>query len=257
MTRAGALFVALLLLASAAQAEETPPYDPAPPANKMTAYTNSELGFTISYPKEFIAGTLQDLQNVMERGHRAAYGTDPKSDPEHLEAVRCMHTLFYATSQADTTETNPNSPGASADDSPDSILVEDVDRSCLPKNLKGDKALTQIAGSVLHAPDLTQLVQQMWFVAGGDRHIHSGMAGAMVTIKQPQTDGSPTGTSREVPLYVMASALEQKQHWILVVYLSGTGGAKHLSVPHMSIAFEDSRPILLFPFLLGNVNLTK
>jgi hypothetical protein len=223
----------------------------------MTVYANTDLGFTISYPKEFVAGTPQDLQTVMERGHRAVYGTDPKSDPEHLEAVRCMHTLLYAISGDNATETNLNGPAASADDSPDSILIEDVDRSCLPKSLKGDKALTQIAGSVLHAPGLTQLVQQMWFVAGGDRHIHSGMAGTMVTVKQAPTDSRSTGSSREIPLYFMASAFEQDQHWILVVYVSGTAGAKHLSVPHMSIAFEDGRPVLLFPFLLGNVNLTK
>jgi hypothetical protein len=251
------LFLTVLLVPSAlAQKDETPPYDPAPPAEKMVAYTNAELAFTIAYPKEFVPGTAQDLQTVMERGHRAVYGTNPKDDAEHLEATRCMHTLLYATTGSAVSDSKPNPTNLSEDDSPDTILVIDADRSCIPKKLNGDKALTQLAGTILHLPNATQLVQQMWFVGGGGRHIHSGMAGTMVTLKQPATDERPA-SSREVPLFVVASALEQRGHWILIVYLSGTSGDKHESFPHTSVAFEDGRPVLLFPFLTGNVNLIK
>jgi len=208
---------------------------------------------TLYYPKEFIPRTPEDLQTVMERGHRAAYGTDPKSDPEHLEAIRCLHTLLYATSDQNSGTESANAEGNSAD----TILVEDFDRSCIPKKLKGDKALTALAGTFLHLPDSIQLVQQMWFVAGENRHIHSGMAGNMYTPARCSGNSNSAADCAAVPLFVIAAAVEQREHDIVIVYLSGTSGGKHDLVPHMSIAFEDARPVLLFPFLLGTANLIK
>jgi hypothetical protein len=258
MIRIGVLLAALLLIpTSLAQKGETPPYDPAPPADKMTLYVNSDLAFTLSYPKEFVARTPEDLQTVMERGHRAVYGTDPKSDPEHLEAVRCMHTLFYATFGPTLLDSKVSAATATDVSSPDTILVEDFDRTCVPKKEKGDKVLSDIAASVLSSPDETQVVHQMWFVAGGDRRIHSGMAATMVSVKQDAVGASSSGSSHDVPLFIIASTFEQKAHLILIVYFSGTDGARHETVPHMSVAFEDGRPVLLFPFMLENANLIK
>ncbi len=212
----------------------------------MSAYTNQDLGLTLYYPKEFVPHTSEDLQTVMERGHRAVYGTDPKSDPEHLEAIRCTHTLFYATSAANTD-----------DNSADTILAADIDRSCLPKKLKGDKALSALAGSILHDPDSVQVVPQMWFVAGGNRRIHSGMAATMFTPAGCSDKSKSAADCSGVLLFVVAAAVEQREHDIVVVYLSGTSGEKHELVPHMSIAFENDRPVLLFPFLMGKTNLIK
>lgn len=208
---------------------------------------------TIFYPKEFIHRTPEDFQTVMERGHRAVYGTDPKSDPEHLEAIRCSHTLLYATSDLNSGIESANEDGNSAD----TILVEDFDRSCIQKKLKGDKALTALAGTALHLPGSVQLVQQMWFVAGGNRHIHSGMAGTMFTPARCSGKSNSAADCAGVPLFVIAAAVEQREHDIVIVYLSGTSDGKHDLVPHMSIAFEDERPVLLFPFLLGKANLIK
>jgi hypothetical protein len=258
MLRTGLLLAAFTLVpASLAQKGEIPPYDPAPPTDKMTAYTNADLAFTLSYPKEFVARTPEDLKTVMDRGHRSAYGTDPKSDPEHLEAVRCMHTLFYATFGPISIDSKVSGATAADDSSPDTILVEDVDRSCVPKKVKGDKVLSDIAASVLSLPDETQVVHQMWFVAGGDRRIHSGMAATMVSVKQDAAGASSSRSSHDVLLFIIASTFEQKAHLILIVYLSGTDGAKHETVPHMSVAFEDGRPVLLFPFMLENPNFVK
>jgi hypothetical protein len=240
------LFLTLLITipASHAQSGDTPPYDPAPPTDKLSAYTNQELAFTFFYPKEFVQKNAQDVQAVMERGHKAIYGTDPSSDPEHQQATRCMHTLFYAVTEP---EAKSGAPLTSDDSHPDTILMEDVDRSCINKKIKGDKALTDLAGTVLHMPHSMQVVQQMWFVAGGDRRIHSGMSATSTAPK------SPPG----VMLFTIAAAVEQKEHRLLIVYQSGTAGERHETVPHMSIAFEDARPVLLFPFLLGNMNLIK
>jgi hypothetical protein len=58
-------------------------------------------------------------------------------------------------------------------------------------------------------------------------------------------------------LFTLAAGVEQKGHRILIVYLSGTSNEKHETVPHMSIAFEDGRPVLLYPFLFGKVNVVK
>src|SRR5258708_4227210 len=100
MTRA-AVFICVVFLASLAplsmQAQELPPYSPTVEANLMTSYANSELGFTIRFPVEFKVGTAQDLHSVMDLGHRAGRGTAPESDQEHEQAVKCMHSLLYAT----------------------------------------------------------------------------------------------------------------------------------------------------------------
>lgn len=254
MIRSALLLAALVVLPPCfGQKGEIPPYDPAPPSDRMSAYTNRDLAFTVLYPREFASKTPQDLQAVMERGHRMAFGGDPKSDPEHRQAVRCMHTLFYATAEPATENRTP----ASGDDSLDTILVEDVDPSCVPKKVKGDKVLTNLVGTVLHLPDSTQLVPQMWFVAGGGRRIHSGLAGSMVTLGKSSGQTVPNSPSKSVPLFVIAAGVEQRGHRILIVYLSGTSGGRHETIPHMSIAFEDGRPVLLFPFLMGKANLVK
>lgn len=251
-----ALFLGALLAAPASfgQKGETPPYDPAPPRDRMSAYINQELAITVLYPKEFVPRTPLDLQTVMERGHRLAFGGDPKSDPEHLKAVRCMHTLFYATSG---TVADSGTPQSLEDASPDTILLEDVDPSCLPKKLNGDKALTALVGTVLNLPNSTPVFQQMWFVGGGDRRIHSGMAATMLTVAKSSAAGGQKSPPPIDPLFVIAAAVEQLGHRILIVYLSGTSREKPQTVPHMSIAFEDGQPVLLFPFLLGRANLIK
>jgi hypothetical protein len=143
-------FLAALLSvqASFSQKGETPPYDPAPLNDGMSAFTDHDLAITVLYPKEFQPGTPLDLQTVMERGHRLAFGSDPKSDAEHSEALRCMHTLLYATSGSPTNSGTPQTPEAAPFDS---ILLVDVDASCVPKKLKGDKALTNLAGTVLNS----------------------------------------------------------------------------------------------------------
>jgi hypothetical protein len=226
-------------------AQEQPPYSPPLTDQKMSLYTNADLAFSVRYPSEFIVRNAQDLQTVMDRGHRAAYGSDPAKDPDHQEAARCMHTLLYATSGVEASETSP--------DSPDTIMVVDFDRVCSPKGLKGDQALTQLAGTVLHIPGMTPVVPQTWFEAGGKRRIHSGMAAESITL--PANASTP---ARQATLAVIAAAFAQKDHWILVVYLNGTReGGMHDSFGYTAVSFEDPRPILLFPFLLGQMKVVK
>jgi hypothetical protein len=247
------LALVLLIPASFGQKGETPPYDPAPPQDGMSAYTDQNLEMTLNYPKEFVPRTPEDLQAVIERGHRAAYGTDPASDPEHLEAIRCSHTLLYATSD----ESNENESAMADGDSADTIMVVDFDRSCIPKKLKGDKALTELAGTVLNLPGSVQLVQQMWFAAGKIRRIHSGMAGTMFAPPRCSNNRNSAAGCSRAPLFIIAAAVEQKEHDIVIVYLSGTSGEKHELVRHMSVSFENERPVLLYPFLMGGLNLIK
>ncbi len=179
----GPRFIWTLVVASvpifSLQAQEVPPYSPPVEASLMTSYVNSELGFTIRFPVEFKVGTSQDLHTLMDLGHREGRGTDPESDQEHAQAVRCMHSLLYATSEAPNSSVSRTEKSA---DAPDTILVVDFDRSCMPKKVKGDKTQTQLAGTVLNLPGMAQLVPQSWFVAGGNRRIHSGMAGGIISI---------------------------------------------------------------------------
>jgi hypothetical protein len=240
--------------ASFGQKGETPPYDLAPLSDGMSVFTDDALAITVLYPKEFQVRTPLDLQTVMERGHTLAFGNDQKSNAEHADAMRCMHTLLYATSGP---LADNGMPRSSEDVSSDSIFIEDVDASCVPKKLKCDKALTNLVGTVLNLPNYMQVVQQMWFVAGGDRHIHSGMATTMIKLSASSAESAEKSPPPSIPLFVVAAGLEQKGHRILIVFLSGTSQEKHYTLPHMSIAFEGGRPVLLFPFLLGRANLLK
>lgn len=248
-----ALNLALLIPACFAQKGDTPPYDPAPPQTGMSTYADQSLGMSVYYPKEFIPQTAEDLQAVIERGHRAAYGTDPAHDPEHVEAMHCAHTLLYATSG----EVHDQDAAKADAGSASTVMIVDFDRSCLPKKLKGDKALSALAGTILHLPGYIQLVQQMWFVAGDNRRIHSGMAGTMYTPPGCTRKSDPSAGCSGVPLFLIAAALEQKEHYIEIIYMSGTSTEKHLLAPHIAVSFENDRPILLYPFLMGAVNLVK
>lgn len=76
-----ALAALALVTGAFGQNGETPPYDPAPPRVGLSVYENQDLSMTLLYPKEFVPRTPEDLQTVMERGHRAVSDTSPKSDP--------------------------------------------------------------------------------------------------------------------------------------------------------------------------------
>jgi hypothetical protein len=232
-----------------AHAQETPPYSPPVAVGLMTSYVNADMGFSFRYPAEFKSRTVQDLHTIMERGHKDAFGTDPESDPEHIQAEKCMRPLLYATPGA--AEPAKNTTEA-VDETPDTILVLDFDRTCVPKKLKGDKALTQLAGTLLHMPGMSQLVPQTWFEAGGGIRIHSGMAGGMLSAPASGT------AAAQAPAYIAAAAFEQKGHWIVVAYFNGTrDDGKHAAFAYTSVSFEDGKPVLLFPFLLGNMNIVK
>ena len=259
------LRVALLCVANltvCAAGQELPPVSPPVDAARMTVYTNGELRFAVRYPVEFKAGPPQDLVTVMRRGHTEVYGGKPEDDAEHREAERCTRPLLYATSTTVLLAKDKDPVPAAesgAGESADSVLVMDVERSCVPKKLKGDKALTRLTGSVLHIPGMTQVVQQMWFQGGGGRHIHSGMAGGMVTAPAGAQGGKDAtgGVSDRVPFYIAVSAFEQRDHWILVAYLQGTRPDLHRTLSYTSVRFEDGPDVLLFPYLLAKVNLAK
>lgn len=247
MLRDIALAVAgVFFLPGGASAQEQPPYAPSAPAGSMTSYNNAELGFSVQYPVEFTLQKPTDFLSVMRRGHVEARGTAPEKDPEHEQAEKCMHALAYATA-------GPLADPQREDDSPDAILIMDFDRSCVPKGLTGDPALTQITRSVLNVPGSTQMVPQMWFQGGNDRHIHSGMAGETMTVPG-QGDNPP----REITLAIAGASFAQKEHWILVAYINGTReGPVHKNFPLTSVTFGNDRPVLLFPFLLGSIDMKK
>ncbi|MEO7030227.1 MAG: hypothetical protein ABI147_12585 [Acidobacteriaceae bacterium] len=247
-----AVAVAMLSIAPI-HAQEAPPYSPPISEKLVTSYVNADLNFSIRYPVEFTPSTVQDLHTVMERGHLLAYGTDPKGDPEHLQAEKCMRPLLYATTGAADWGKSKVEKVEGKDQTPDTILVMDVDRTCVPKKVKGDKALTQLAGTLLDLPGMKPLVPQMWFEGGGGRRIHSGMAGGTISVP-----GSATVPTHQVQDYIIAAAFEQKGHWIVVAYINGTrDDGMHTSFPYTAVSFEDGKPVLLFPFLFGKVNVVK
>ena len=227
-------------------AQELPPYAPPAPPGSMTTSQIPGLDFSLQYPVEFTVQPTQDFLALMRQGHLNVYGSDPAKDPEHVQAEKCMHTLFYAISgKPVTSETT---------DTPDTLLVLDVDRTCIPKKIGDDKALSQLTGSMLSVPEFKPMVQQMWFMGGAGRRIHSGMAGT--TFKVPsEAQGAP---AREVTLAVAAASFVQKDHWIVVMYINGTQEVPiHKTFGFTSVVFSDNKPVLLYPFLLGSINLIK
>lgn len=259
MLRTVLLSVLLLIgFLPVAAASEDPPYSPAIDASQMAVFTDAELGFSVRYPMEFKAEAPQNLFAVMRAGHQELFGTSPDNDPEHQQAERCMRPLLYATSTT-ILPAEGKAPvplaGEDVDGSPDSVMVMDVERSCIAKKLKSDKALTQLTGTVLNIPGLKQVVPQMWFQGGDGRHIHSGMAAGVVT--PPHQTKDPDRGTRKVLFAIAAASFEQKGHWILVAYLNGTRPDMHNAFSYTSVSFEGGRDVLLFPFLTGKYNMAQ
>jgi hypothetical protein len=115
-----------------------------PPATFGT-YRDDSLHLVFSYPRELQPQTAATFKQVMERGHREHYKTEPESDPEHQQAEKCMHVLLYAATPEPTSgEITINGKGHDSTVSvklppTGMIMIAEFDRSCIPHGTKENR----------------------------------------------------------------------------------------------------------------------
>jgi hypothetical protein len=194
--------------------------------NGLTAFHSDEIGFTLLYPSVLEVQSAKSFKETVDRGHRAYYGTDPATDPEHQESEKCIHLLLSAT--LPTSETPAGTDAAVA-----SIVLIETDRSCL----KGseDDILGNLASAPYQIPSATAVMPQTWWKVD-KRKVHIGAA----TIEQDLTQGNAAK-----PLAVAASFVVKK-HYLMVLLMSNSDAAEKL-LATTQVQFGKDAPVLLLP----------
>jgi hypothetical protein len=145
---------------------------------KSVAYTNSEIGFSFSYPAELHAQSAESLAAKWKQA------TD-KSDPKYKATDACTHVLLHAERK--------DEPGVGASiaiygegHSPKTVItvpvagsvtITEMNQQCLPAEFKGreDEVLSAFASSVGEEPGMKLIGQPMWYEVEGHK-VHAGKA---------------------------------------------------------------------------------
>jgi len=177
-------------------------------------YTNTELHLTFSYPQEL---QPEDAHAIAERGHIAMYGTQPETDPEHVESEACDKVLLMVGKEGDPKRAEITIPGGGKAPSvePDptaSILLIEIDNSCIPPKIlkKPDNALAGLALQTTQIPGMTQIDQPVWYEIQGHK-IHFAAAQG----RPLSEDGKQLSPDRQI---VAGFAIELNGHilfWML------------------------------------------
>ncbi|MGH9787771.1 MAG: hypothetical protein ACRD4U_03595 [Candidatus Acidiferrales bacterium] len=85
-------------------------------------YTNGFFRFSYEFPSHLTVQTQEDLRNVMDMGHKAGWGTEPHSDPEHRRAEELMVPLLSLVGA-------PRKAG----EVPQQVLISAIDLSANPE----------------------------------------------------------------------------------------------------------------------------
>jgi hypothetical protein len=213
---------------------------------EMSRYVDPTLKMTLTYPGGFAPRVPETLRAVLKREHMTPLGSGETDDVDSRVAFRCMATLFEATGAVRAVR---STQGETA---PDTVMLLDVDRSCVEGQIKGERALAVIADVVLRMHNTTPLVKPTVMKADGHR-VHAGMSSGMMIVNDLPTAGGDADNGRQAAVYIVAAAFEHRQHWLLAVYISGTAGEQDGAVGRMTATFDESKPVVLFPFLPGGL----
>jgi hypothetical protein len=179
------------------------------------------LDLHFNYPVEMrpIDGNAE-----MESGHLNIYGVSGETDPEHLQARRCVRFLLDADLPQDKAPNrNADLNGIWVDNSKRpqggkpqpifaKILMVELVRDCLPENLRknDDAALGSIALSFVSEPGIQRMRQPLWYETAGQKiHMNSGAG-------RPVANGQPACA----PIVIMSMATEWRSHLLAWVFTS-------------------------------------
>jgi hypothetical protein len=225
-------------------------------APEFTTYRNDAIGLALLYPTALKPDDAKSLRDAIERGHRAYYKTDPETNPEHQKAEKCLHVLLSASipetaaQKIKIRDTNHSPPIETEVLAEGSILLVELDRSCLPPGAKYDEILGSIAATPKNLPGFKVTNPQMWYEV--DKHkIHLGSAANYGSESKYNTDSEPQA--------VFAASFAEKKHMLAVMLVTNNPVTSRLLMQSM-IRFGKHEPTPLMPFAFGDgmpINLVR
>jgi hypothetical protein len=236
---------------SGVPAAATPSGQSEPPPSLET-YRNDVVRFALSYPSGLKVDDAKTLQEVIERGHRATFGNDPQTDPDHEQALKCTHVFLSASIPEqgaptfEITDSNHSPPIQTTLTTEASIFVAEIDRSCLPGGASDEQILQSMAATPLQFPGFKVLNPQMWYEV--DKHrVHLGSASGIVG-RKPNNQQASTESEQ---IAVAAASFAQNKHLVVVMLTTNNPSTMHLLMQSL-IQFGNDKPTPLMPFAIGN-----
>ena len=171
------------LIAIAQQSTTSPSSDGTPKdatqGKASGTYSNTDLHLIFMYPKEL---KPEDAHAIANRGHIAFYGTQPESDPEHVESEACDKVLLMVGKEGDhkkavvTIWGGGKAPSIKPDPTASIVLFE-IDKRCVPPKIlkKPDNALAGLALQATQIRGMTPIDQPVWYKIDGHK-IHFASA---------------------------------------------------------------------------------
>jgi hypothetical protein len=252
MTNRMIALLATLFLSSTTLAQQAIALTPlsAPNKPKPGTFHSDVANFTLLYPVELVPVNGKEFRDLMETGHHEHFGTDPQTDPEHLRAEKCMHTVLYAALpevSAPTPELSVQPPPPLSSPPSAKVLVAEFDRSCKPIGLNDDKTLSAIAASVGQVQGFKPFNPQMWYDVAKHRIHLSSVSGQL-------SGTTDSGASVSEQLAIVTAAFEEKKHFMMVVFISNQPTLLH-DLMQSAIQFGSEPTALLMPFAKDGVKL--
>jgi hypothetical protein len=185
-------------------------------------FVDKSLNLSFRFPIEM---KRVDMEQAMENGHEAIYGAPGDTDPEHLEAKRCILPLLDAELPCDYAPKRMGDLGGMwVDDSPEykksrkpepitaQILMVEIKKSCLPKPLQKNEndALGNIALSSISIPGILPGGKPIWYEVGKQKiHMNSGIGRPIIK-----------GVVAPAPIIIMSMATKWHGHYLAWVFTS-------------------------------------
>ncbi|MGA1981999.1 MAG: hypothetical protein ABSG84_05970 [Acidobacteriaceae bacterium] len=217
---------------------------------KDTVYKNDTLGIVFQYPSDLVPA---DAKAIADRGHRAIYGNDPESDPEHVKSEKCMIPLLVAEtpeSNGPTTGTftigEKGKPYVNIELPPSGlIMLTEMDRSCLPKKMSTNDALGNMASTAQKLPGMKPIDQQMWYDV--DKHkVHFSASYGQIS---PQRLGGKKVQAEDSA--VATISVEVNGHLLLWMIMANSEDLFNKLLAS-KVQFGSGPVLPLFPLTVGN-----
>ena len=217
-----------------------------PSGKEATAvYTNTDIGFSFSYPPELHSESAESLAEKWKQATN-------KSDPKYNASDACAHVLFHAEQKG-----KPGEPGVfltihGEDHSPKteitipvtgSVIITEMNQQCLPAEFKGreDEVLSGFASSVGEEPGMKLIGQSMWYEVEGHK-IHAGVAKSIPNSASAK-DGDHTASPTD---YLVDIASNINGH--LVIFLIEAQNRYSINkLIHGAMRFGNNEPKPLLP----------
>jgi hypothetical protein len=238
-TLAVALFTAVLSFTAAAQT----------PAPNTTEWDNEAMNLRLFYPSDL---DQSDAAQVMHDGHFTLFGISGAADPKLAEATHCLRPILLLkrpqSGPPQTTRTQPTSDGGTQVIITATILLAELDVSCLSEQQSNSTTLlADMAESVTKVPGMKPIAQPAWYNVGWQK-VHMAAAQG-----QPQSDPADPQPVDPSQLYTMGLSTNWNNH-LLVWYFSSNNIDTLNSITKTTVRFGRAQAAPLYPLAIGNAS---